>query len=185
MSLGAAAALRPLRSAPPSAHRSPSTATSGRAAPAAPALPPAATPLQGGAVTISLTARTWGSSSPGPQLEPSRNRGPSPDPHSASPPPRAPSQPLARCKGSANAAGRAKESASVYSVTHVTSPGSESAPGLGAPSAPPAPGTPQQSFLELHSSAQLGTDRRSVGSWRDGCWAEAEAAKNEEQGTGL
>ena len=127
--------------------------------------PPATTPLQGGAVTISLTARTW-DSSPGPQLEPSTNRGPSPNAHSASPPPLG--SITAQCKGRANTARRAKETASVYSVMHVPSPGSESAPGLRAPSAPPAPGTPQQSFPELRLSVQWGTDSRSVGSWSDG-----------------
>ncbi|XP_072700853.1 uncharacterized protein [Ciconia boyciana] len=41
----------------------------------------------GGAVAVGLAARPWGSSSPGPQREASRNRGPSPEPRSASPPP--------------------------------------------------------------------------------------------------
>ncbi|KAM9654752.1 uncharacterized protein ACIBXB_006766 [Morphnus guianensis] len=61
-SLGAAAARPPHRSAPAWAPTGPSPGT-----------PPSTG--DGGAVAISLTARTWGSSRPGPQLEPSRNRG--------------------------------------------------------------------------------------------------------------
>ena len=82
--------------------------------------------------------------------------------------PWAPSQPLAWCKGSANTAGRAKETASVYSVTHVTSPWSESALGLGGPDTPPAPGAPQQLFPQPCSSVGQGMDGWSAGSWSDG-----------------
>lgn len=70
----------------PRRSRSPAVLGNCSAPPSAPLQ--AATLLEGGAVTIILTACTWGSSSPGPQLEPSRTtRGPSPDPHNASPPP--------------------------------------------------------------------------------------------------
>jgi len=71
-------------SAPPLVRTGSSTATRGGAAPAP---PPAAPLLEGGAFAITLTARTWGSSSPGPQLQASRNRGLSPQSHSPSPPP--------------------------------------------------------------------------------------------------
>lgn len=56
----------------------------------------------------------------------------------------------------ANAAVRAKEMASIFSVMHVTSPGSESAPGLGAPVVLHAPRTPQQSFPEPRSVSSAG-----------------------------
>ena len=103
---------------------------------------------------------------PRPTAGAQHKQGPSPNAHSASPPPLG--SITAQCKGRANTARRAKETASVYSVMHVPSPGSESAPGLRAPSAPPAPGTPQQSFPELRLSVQWATDSRSVGSWSDG-----------------
>ncbi len=152
----------------------------GRAAPAPPAAP---TPLQGGAASITLTARTWGSSSPSPQLEPGRNWGPSPDPHTASPPPLGSSPPMAPGKGSRNAAMKSKETASVYSVTHI-SPSSESALELAA--SDPLSVSLERLPSHSRSHARWFGRERTVGRLRPGapgCWADLEAAKNKEQGT--
>ena len=89
-----------------------------------------------------------------------------PPPHRASSPlPWAPSQPLARGQGSTKGS---QQTASVYSDTHITIPRRESAPGLRAPNAPPATGTPRRLFPEPHSSGQQGTVSQSVGSWSNG-----------------
>jgi len=164
-------------STPPLPRTSPSIVTRRRAVPAP---PPAAPLLEGGAVTISLTASTWGSSSPAHSCSPPRTWGhhPSPTVHSQ---PWALSQPLIPCKGTTKAARRAKGTTGVYSVTHPASPGSRSALGLRAPDDPPAPPTPQQSFKK----PRLLFQRRTVGQSAPGatrCWAEA--AKNEKQDAG-
>ncbi|CAM9770310.1 unnamed protein product, partial [Bubo scandiacus] len=120
----------------------------------APTPPPGATPLQGG-VLPSASLPT-----PGAPPAPAHSWRPSPHPHSASSPlPWAPSQPLTWGKGSPKGS---QQTASVYSVTHIPSPRRESAPGLRAPNAPPAPGTPGRLFPEPRSSGQPGTVSQST-----------------------
>lgn len=114
---------------------------------------PPAGPGQGGAIAISPTARSGGSSSLGPQLELSRKRGPWLDPPKTSPLPLGSLTAPRPRQRSTKAAVRAKETARIYSVTHVTS-----LLRSGAPNAPPAPGTPRQSFLEPRSLVWRGTE---------------------------
>ncbi|XP_052629827.1 E3 ubiquitin-protein ligase synoviolin-like [Harpia harpyja] len=83
-----------------------------------------------------------------------------PDPPSASPPPPLGSltapRPVQRERKRSPEGNGAGRPVSVRSVARLTSPASESAPGLGAPpDAPPAPGTPLIAYFHTFCMARL------------------------------